>query len=168
YRAGWQPAWIPKPARMPACKQDCLPHVKVMRILLVCCTLPLLLPAADPPREWIEPATGHRVIRMSDEPGSASLYFHKNQYTSAGDKMIFTTPDGISTLDLKTRQTEPLVQRRVSHIVVGRKTRQVFYLKDGTVCATHLDTRETRAIAKASQVRSGSGLTVNADETLLA
>ncbi len=142
-----------------------------MRVLLACCMLPLLPgapPAGDVPREWVEPATGHRVIRLSDEPGSASLYFHQNQYTAAADKMIFTTREGISTLHLKTRKIEPIVEGRVSHIVVGRKTRQVFYLKDGTVYATHLDTRETRAIAKAPQVRSGSGLTVNAGETLLA
>jgi len=29
----------------------------------------------QPPREWIDPDTGHRVIRLSEEPGSASLYF---------------------------------------------------------------------------------------------
>jgi hypothetical protein len=44
-----------------------------------------------PPREWIEPATGHRVVRLTETPGSASLYFHQNQYTAAGDKMVFTT-----------------------------------------------------------------------------
>ncbi len=35
----------------------------------------------EPPREWIDPDTGHRVIRLSNEPGSASLYFHQNAYT---------------------------------------------------------------------------------------
>jgi hypothetical protein len=38
----------------------------------------------QPPREWIDPDTGHRVIRLSDEPGSASLYFHQNPYTPDG------------------------------------------------------------------------------------
>jgi oligogalacturonide lyase len=52
--------------------------------------------------------------------------------------------------------------------VVGKKTRQVYYIKDDTVYATNLDARATRAIVKAPQLRSGSGLTVNADETLLA
>src|SRR5713226_1620825 len=142
-----------------------------MRALFTFCILPLLVgvaPGGDPPREWVEPATGHRVVRLSDEPGSASLYFHQNQYTASGDKMIFTTPEGISTINLQTRKIEPVVDGRVSHIVVGTKTRQVFYLEEGAVYATQLDTRETRVIAKAPQVRSGSGLTVNADETLLA
>jgi hypothetical protein len=38
-------------------------------------------PEKELPREWIDPDTGHRVIRLSDEPGSQSLYFHQNGYT---------------------------------------------------------------------------------------
>ena len=124
--------------------------------------------AADPPAEWIEPATGHHVIRLSRAPGSASLYFHQNQYTADGDKMVIATREGLSTINLKTREIAPLVDGRISHVVVGRTTRQVFYLKDGVVSATHLDTRATRAIATDARLRSGSGLTVNADETVLA
>jgi oligogalacturonide lyase len=45
-----------------------------------------------PPREWIDPDTGHRVVRLSDEPGSQSLYFHQNAYTPDGAKLIVTTP----------------------------------------------------------------------------
>jgi len=33
--------------------------------------------AQELPHEWIDPDTGHRVVRLSDEPGSASLYFHE-------------------------------------------------------------------------------------------
>jgi oligogalacturonide lyase len=43
-------------------------------------------PAKEPPVKWIEPATGHRVVRLSREPGS-SLYFHQNAYTATGDKL---------------------------------------------------------------------------------
>jgi len=121
-----------------------------------------------PPKEWVDPDTGHRVIRLSEDSGGASLYFHQNGYTASGDKLVITTRQGLSTINLKTRKVEPLVEGRVSHVVVGKKTRQVFYLKDDMVYTTHLDTRETRAIVKLPDVRSGSGLTVNADETLLA
>lgn len=62
------------------------------------------------PREWIDPDTGHRVIRLSDEPGSASLYFHQNAYTPDGQKLIITTPGGLSTIDLKTRAIEKIVE----------------------------------------------------------
>ena len=36
-----------------------------------------------PPAEWVDPSTGHRIIRLSDEAGSASLYFHQNAYSAA-------------------------------------------------------------------------------------
>lgn len=121
----------------------------------------------EPPREWIDPETGHRVIRLSQEPGTASLYFHQNAYTAAGDKLVVTSPHGISTIDLKSRKIELIVPGRASHIVVGRQTRQVFYLKDGGVYATNLDTKATREIVKQPQLRTGSGFAVNADETLL-
>jgi oligogalacturonide lyase len=124
--------------------------------------------APEPPLEWVDPATGHRVIRLSRDPGSSSFYFHQNAYTASGDKMVISTREGLATINLKTRQIEPLVEGRVSHVVVGRKSRQVFYIKDGTVYATHLDTRATRAIVRRPELRSGSGLTINADETLLA
>src|SRR5262245_35557416 len=32
-------------------------------------------PAAAPPVEWIDTATGHRVVRLSTEAGTRSLYF---------------------------------------------------------------------------------------------
>ncbi|MGA2327810.1 MAG: oligogalacturonate lyase family protein [Bryobacteraceae bacterium] len=125
--------------------------------------------AQEPPVEWIDPSTGHRVIRLSREGGSASLYFHQNAYTARGDKMVITTPKGLATVNLKTRQIEPLVEGRVSSVVVGRKSREVFYFKGDAVYSTHLDTKATREIAKLPPgFRGGSGLTVNADETVLA
>src|ERR1043165_3113663 len=74
------------------------------------------------PREWIDPDTGHRVIRLSDEGGSQSLYFHQNGYTPDGQKLIITTPTGLSTVNLKTRAIEKVVEGRVNLIMVGRKT----------------------------------------------
>jgi oligogalacturonide lyase len=124
--------------------------------------------AETPPREWVDPATGHRVVRLSDESRTASLYFHQNPYTASGDKMVVTTREGLATIDLSTRKIEPLVTGRVSQVVVGKKTRQVFYMKDGTVYATHLDTHTTRAIVQRRELSSGSGLAINADETMLA
>jgi oligogalacturonide lyase len=123
---------------------------------------------SDSPTEWIEPATGHRVIQLTREPGSASLYFHQNMYTATGDKMVIATPRGLSTIDLKTREVKPLVDGRVADVVVGRKTRKVFYMKDGGVYETSVDTGATRLIMTRPELRSGSGLAVNADETLLA
>src|SRR5438876_87109 len=89
-------------------------------------SLSLTAVAAEPPSEWIEP-TGHRVVRLSREPGSASLYFHQNAYTASGDKMIISTREGLSTINLKTREIEPVVEGRAGQVVVGRKSRQVYY-----------------------------------------
>lgn len=123
--------------------------------------------APDPPREWIE-STGHRVVRLSDEPGTASLYFHQNPYTLAGDTMVVSTPQGLATIALATRVIKPLVNGRVSHLVVGRRTRQAFYLKDDVVYATDIDSGATRRIVADARLRSGSGFGVSADETRLA
>jgi oligogalacturonide lyase len=141
-----------------------------MRFLLLSLSIGLAAaqdPPNDPSKEWIDPDTGHRVIHLSDEPGSGSLYFHYNAYTQSGDKMVFTTRHGISVIDLRTRKIEPLVEGRVSKIIVGRKTRQVFYYRDETAFATNLDTHATREIVKNPRLRTGDGFAVNADETLL-
>src|SRR5947209_11711210 len=120
----------------------------------------------EPPREWIDPDTGHRVIRLSDEPGSASLYFHQNAYTPDGQKLIITTPTGLSTINLKTRAIEKAVEGRVNVIITGKKTGNVYYVRNRVVYATDLNTKATREIAKLPPGASVS--TVNADETLLA
>src|SRR5215216_2859441 len=65
------------------------------------------------PREWVDPDTGHRVVRLSEEPGSQSLYFHQNAYTPDGRKMIITTPTGLSAVDLRTRAVGRVVEGRV-------------------------------------------------------
>ena len=122
----------------------------------------------EPLTEWIEPATGHRVVRLSRESGTASLYFHQNAYTAEGDKMVVTTPRGLAALHLQTGETAPLTEDRVSHVIVGKKSRRAFYIKDDTVYAADLDTGDTRAIVAHPELRSGSGLAINADETLLA
>src|SRR5438552_13376803 len=91
---------------------------------------------AQPPTNWVDPDTGHRIVRLTREPGSASLYFNQNAYTADGKKMIYTTPNGISTLDLATNATNSVVEGRVRVIVAGHKTQNVYYVKDGTVCST--------------------------------
>ena len=125
--------------------------------------------------EWIDAATGHRVIRLSNEPGSLSLYFHQNAYTPQGDKMIIYTPEGLATVNLKTRAVE-LVAPGVRYttgtsatIEVGRKTRTVYYQKDEggqtVIYATDMDTKATRVIAKLGFTGQFGGVT--ADETTI-
>jgi oligogalacturonide lyase len=127
--------------------------------------------AEDPPREWVEPSTGHRVVRLSDQPGTASLYFHQNPYTATGDKMVVSTPAGLATITLATRTIRPLVDGtagRISHLVVGRKTRQAFYIQNNTAFAADVDTGVTRRILEHPRLRTGSGFGLSADERVLA
>jgi oligogalacturonide lyase len=126
-----------------------------------------LVRAQDPPREWVDPETGHRVVRLSNEPGSSSFYFHQNGYTASGDKLVFSTRYGLSTYDFKTKKIEQIVEGRTGDVIVGRKTRKVFYMKGDTAYETDIDTKATREIVKDARLRSGSGFAVNADETLL-
>jgi oligogalacturonide lyase len=126
----------------------------------------LLFAGDPPPKTWIDPDTGHRVVRLTDEPGSASLYFNQNGYTADGKKMVYTSPQGIHVLDLATKTTKVVVPGRARIIVTGHKTQNVYYIRGEEVMATDVDTLETRTIGKIP--RRASVVTVNADETLLA
>lgn len=119
-----------------------------------------------PPKTWIDPDTGHRVIRISDEPNSASLYFNVNAYTSDGKEMVYSTPNGISVVDLSTFKTRPVVSGRVHIVQAGRRNQTVYYIKndDHSLYVTNVDTGETRKIG-ALPPRAGID-TINADETL--
>jgi oligogalacturonide lyase len=141
--------------------------------------LPLILAlgarvfAAELPAEWIDADTGHRVIRLSREDGTQSLYFNQNAYTADGRKLIVTTAGGgIATINLATREVKPLVAGPVSVLVAGHKTGDVYYTRrvpggqsGATVYATNVDTGATREVVKLPPGRNVASL--NADETLL-
>ncbi|MGH9584976.1 MAG: oligogalacturonate lyase family protein [Bryobacteraceae bacterium] len=147
-----------------------------LKISFLAVCLPMLLPAAaqarsqqqSPPKSWIDPDTGHRVIRLADQPGSASLYFNVDAYTANGKEMVFTTRNGVSVLDLATFKTRPVVQGRVRIISTGHKTQRIYYTKfqDHTLYATNVDTGVTQRIAQLPPHEGVS--TINADETLAA
>ena len=126
----------------------------------------IALHAETPPSSWTDPDTGHRVVRLTNEPGSASLYFNQNGYTADGKGLVYTTPEGISVLDLEKREARSVVKGRVRLIDAGRKTPRVYYSRDGALFWTDTSTGETRKIGPLPP--RGSIATVNADETLLA
>jgi oligogalacturonide lyase len=143
--------------------------MRVMRTWLCVAWLAAVGTAATsqpPPREWIDPDTGHRVVRLSDEPGSQSLYFHQNAYTPDGATLVITTPTGLATIDLETRAIQKVLEGRVNLIMTGRKTGRAYYAKDGAIYTVDLNTKVSEKIATLPP--RGSVATVNADETLLA
>jgi len=119
------------------------------------------------PREWIDPETRHRIVRLSDEAGSQSFYFHQNGYTASGDKMVFSNAKGLAVYNFKTKKIEQIVEGRAGHVVVGKKTRKVFYVRGDTAYETDVDNKATRVIVRDARLRTGSGFALNADETIL-
>src|SRR3982750_3250748 len=96
-----------------------------LQILLAVC---VAAAAAEPPTSWIDPDTGHRVVRLTNEPNSASLYFNQNGYTANGKQLVYTTPGGISVFDLQNKQARQVVSGRVRLIDAGRKNARVYYI----------------------------------------
>jgi oligogalacturonide lyase len=149
--------------------------------------------AQDPPTTWVDKDTGHRVWRLTSEPGSSAFYFNVNDYTPDGKNLIYTAPDGIHVLTLATKKTRLLVpnpprpadtgndpmahfRNSVHAVVVGHKTASVFYTqpepgsKPGAmIVSVYKADIETGKIQKLTTLPVGASIaTVNADETLAA
>jgi oligogalacturonide lyase len=120
------------------------------------------------PTDWVDPNTGHRVIRLSREDGSQSSYFHQNQYTPDGRKLVFTAPTGLYTVDLQTRAIEQIHAGRTGLLCVGRKTGLAYHLSRGdqgmALYAVDPNTREDKKIVDVP--RGISIANINCDETL--
>src|SRR5207253_4099310 len=117
--------------------------------------------AKMPPADWIDPATGHRVIRLSDERGGTSLYFHQNTYTPEGDKLIFNTKGGIAVVDVTKLSAGPpkveVVVKGGSAVAMARKTREVYFTKGGKGGGTYAANVDTQAVR---QVPNARGTTI--------
>ncbi|MGA9668985.1 MAG: oligogalacturonate lyase family protein [Terracidiphilus sp.] len=149
--------------------------------------LPLLAQTQNLPVSWVDKDTGHRVIRLTDEPGSSGFYFNVNAFTPDGKQMVYTAPDGIHALDLASQKTRLVVPNPprpadagsdprayfrfgVHTIVVGRKTNSVFFTKfdpdakQSVIYKADVYTGEvTKLVALPPRA---SVATINADETL--
>ena len=131
------------------------------------------------PLEWIDEATGHRVVRLSRRGGSnSSFYFHNNPFVRAqeseGDKMVFggTTPNGrqLFAVNLRTLAVAQLTDRPggVSGEIVAPRGREAIYQSRDSVFATQVDGRRTRLLTVLPADLHASVSTLNADETMLA
>jgi oligogalacturonide lyase len=160
--------------------------IPLFAILAVLATLPSLAQSQTSlPRSWVDKDTGHRVLRLSDEPGSSGFYFNVNAFTPDGKQMVYSAPDGIHVLDLATYQTKLLVPNPprpadagrsgffrygVHAIVVGRKTNAVFFVtfdpetKQNTIFKADVYSGQVAKLAALPP--RASVATINADETL--
>lgn len=147
---------------------------RVLRLVLVS-ALMLAAPAhggEEPAKSWIDPGTGHRVIRLTNEPGSDSFYFNENGYTPDGKKMVYTTPEGISVLDLESKEAKPLVKGPAKPIIVSHRSANLYYTQPSadplvsTVWRVNIDTGENQKLVDLPRRAKVSA--INADETLAA
>jgi len=128
--------------------------------------------AAGSPKTWIDAATGHRIVRLSEEPGSTSLYFNFNAFTPGGNAVVIQTPSGIAAVDLKSHVLKKIVAGKVRLLFVGRKTGAVYYADaEGassapkTIYAVSAMGGAPRLVAR---IPAGTIQSLNADETLMA
>jgi len=130
-------------------------------------------PSAAPGDDFVDPVTGHRVVRLSRlENGGSNFYFTQNEFNCRGNKLVFANAHGslgrwLYSIDLETFDIQPLASSEAPIMeVVAPKRNEVLYLgSDGTLRATNLDSHATRTLA---QLPAGvTGFTINSDETLI-
>ncbi|MBB6095475.1 oligogalacturonide lyase [Povalibacter uvarum] len=120
------------------------------------------------------------MIRLSDEPGTRSLYFHQNSITPDGRFVIVSGNSGITAVEIATRRNQLIVSGKANPLFVGRRTGLLYFsrIEDGeasnandsgqqkttTIFAIAATGGKARKIATLERGFVGS---VNADETLL-
>lgn len=147
----------------------------------------ITISAQEPPKTWVDKDTGHRVVRLTREPGASGFYFNVNAYSPDGKLMAYDAPDGIYVLELETMRSRLLVpnppqtpdagaetqafsRRGVHPIMVGRKTNSVFFSKVDrntrltTIYKADMYSGAVKQLVKLPQ--RATLATINADETL--
>lgn len=72
-------------------------------------------------REWIDPISKKRILRLSDIDNSKSLYFHDNAFSPDSRYMVMNSPAGISIYDFKAQTSRLLVTGNFEAIMVSRQ-----------------------------------------------
>lgn len=124
------------------------------------------------PESWIDKDTHHKIVRLSNKPGSnASFYFHNNPFV--GNKMVFYSTDQngkqLYTVDLATRKIEQITHQAspMSGEIVGVKGKNVFYQIKDSVFRTNIESKKTELVFVFPGDFKATVTTLNADETLL-
>lgn len=146
----------------------------------------VLSQTGEPPASWVDKDTGHRILRLTGEPGSSGFYFNENAYSPDGRLMAYNAPDGIRVLDFTTMKTRLLVpnpprtgappgtpayfRSGIHAIAVGKKTNSIFFSKFDPASAQTAVYRAdmyTGEVKKLATLPPRAGIaSINADETL--
>src|SRR5437016_388118 len=108
-----------------------------------------------PPRGWIDRDTGHRAVRLTDDAGGSTLYFHDNAFSPDGHTLMVNTPNGIAVIDVAKIGTDGAKLQIVAPGARGgyfaRRTREIYFNDagtggrgGGTLKAVNIDTRRIR------------------------
>src|SRR3954469_15281600 len=131
-----------------------------MKTLLCLAALASTIVFVQPPerlREWVDPDTGHRIVRLSDAAGGSTLYFHDNAFSPKGDTLMFNTPGGIAIVDVakignSALKPEIVAQGRGGYF--ARRSREIYFTdasggREASVHAVNIDTKQVRDIPHA-------------------
>ena len=128
-----------------------------------------LLDNQNVPVMWLDSDAGHKVTRLTNEPGSRSLYFNQNAFTPDGKQMVYLVDKSIYVVNpIENNPSRLLVTGPVSSIVVGRKNPTVYFTRpdDRGFYAINVNTAQTLKILDLPP--HARITTLNADETLAA
>ncbi|MBO9618734.1 MAG: hypothetical protein J7539_06810 [Niabella sp.] len=150
---------------------------------------PVLETGPGMPAEWIDKATGHKVVRLTNnDRNNLSFYFHNNPFT--GHSMVYyssaktnavraakvETYNAVGNdkqlylLNLDNRQAERLTNHPDPMLgeIVSVKRNEAFYQVKDSVFAVNLSTKKERLVYVFPEDFKASITTINADGTLLA
>ena len=138
------------------------------------------------PNEWIDKATGHRIIKLTrDDRNNLSFYFNNNPfvgdygmvyYSSAQksdkDSPFFNTnkrDKQIYFLNLKTFESERLTNQpyEMKGEIVYAKRMEVYYQVDDRIYCVNTQTKKERLVYVFPSDFKGDITAINADGTLL-
>jgi oligogalacturonide lyase len=127
-----------------------------------------LASAPSKPNSWVDPDTNHRVIQLTTEPSSHTLYFTDNIFTPGGREMVYLASGKIYALNMATYESRILVPGPAMDIVVARKSPIVYFMRpnDRGLYAVGVNSGQ---ILKVGDLPARASIsTLNADETLAA
>lgn len=73
------------------------------------------------PKKFVDPISGHTILRLSEIDNSRSLYFHDNAFTADSRYMVMDAPSGIALYDFSKHKHQMLIEGRYEVIMVSRK-----------------------------------------------
>lgn len=158
-------------------------HIVRRTVLKGLALLPLVTTSASAqaapgsiPKDWVDPKTGRRIVRITEEAGSGVLYFYRHAYTPDGDVMVIKSPGGISAVRLKDWKTTLLTRGgEITLLFMLRTTREAVYTvtdpgpddaqnRPKTIYAVHVDTKRIRTLGR---IAAGVITASNVDDSLL-